>query len=97
MGGLIGALCFTFGGFLSSYPLPQLPVLETALWLPLALYCLDRALASTRHGTAWAAATGLTGGAMVLAGHAQTAMLAAYTIAAYGTYRVAVRGRAGGR
>jgi len=86
-GGLVGALCFTFGGFLSSYPLPQLPLLETVLWLPLLLYCVDGTLASARHGTAWAVATGLAGGAMVLAGHAQTAMLAAYTVAAFAAYR----------
>lgn len=91
LGGTVGALCFTFGGFLSSYPLPQLPVLETALWLPLVLYCLDRALASPCHGAAWAAATGLAGGALALAGHAQTAMLAAYTVAAYAMYRTAVQ------
>lgn len=90
IGGTVGALCFTFGGFLSSYPLPQLPVLETVLWLPLLLYCLDRALASRRHAAGWAAATGLAGGMLVLAGHAQTAMLAAYTVAAYGVYRALV-------
>ncbi|MGI8916913.1 MAG: YfhO family protein [Chloroflexota bacterium] len=91
VGGLTGAICFTFGGFLSSYPLPQLPVLESALWLPLLLYCVDRALASARHGAAWAAAAGLTGGALVLAGHAQTAMLAAYATAAFAVYRVIIR------
>jgi hypothetical protein len=87
VGGLTGALCFTFGGFLSSYPLPQLPVLETVLWLPLLLYCIDRALASSCHGASWAAAAGLAGGALALAGHAQTAMLAAYTVTAFGVYR----------
>lgn len=96
LGGLVGALCFTFGGFLSSYPLPQLPVLETALWLPMVLYCLDRSLASRRYGPLWAAATGLAGGTLALAGHAQTAMLAAYTVAAYAVYRAAVL-RAGWR
>ncbi|HEY8742091.1 MAG TPA: hypothetical protein VIU62_03275, partial [Chloroflexota bacterium] len=90
LGGLVGALCFTFGGFLSSYPLPQLPVLETALWLPLLLYCLERALGPVRRAAIWAVATGLVGGAMVLAGHAQTALLAAYTVAAYGVYRTAI-------
>ena len=90
VGGLTGALCFTFGGFLSSYPLPQLPVLETALWLPFLLYCVDRALASSHHGASWAAAAGLAGGALVLAGHAQTSMLAAYTVAAFAVYRAFV-------
>jgi hypothetical protein len=90
LGGMVGALCFTFGGFLSSYALPQLPVLETALWLPLVLYCVDRAVASARHGLGWAAAAGLAGGALALAGHAQTALLAAYTILAFAVYRAIV-------
>src|SRR5581483_9505855 len=34
------ALVFTFGGYLTSYPSLQLAILETAVWLPLALYLL---------------------------------------------------------
>jgi len=43
MAGLLGAVTFTFGGFLTSYPSQQLPVLESTVWLPLELYCLERA------------------------------------------------------
>ena len=33
--GLLGAVVFAFGGFLTSYPSQQLPVLESTVWLPL--------------------------------------------------------------
>lgn len=42
-GAFTAALTFTFGGYLTSYPSLQLAILETATWLPLALYFLDRA------------------------------------------------------
>lgn len=42
VGAFTAALVFTFGGYLTSYPSLQLAILETATWLPLALYFLDR-------------------------------------------------------
>ncbi|MHB8620420.1 MAG: hypothetical protein ACYDAG_12750, partial [Chloroflexota bacterium] len=41
--GLLAAVAFTFSGFLTSYPDQQLPVLESTVWLPLELYCIERA------------------------------------------------------
>jgi hypothetical protein len=37
----VSALTFTFGGYLTGYPPQQLAILETAVWLPLALLLLD--------------------------------------------------------
>jgi len=88
LGGLVGALCFTFGGFLSSYPLPQLPILETVVWLPLTLYCVERAFSTGAGGIGWASLAGLAGGILALSGHAQTALLCGYAIAAYAIYRL---------
>ncbi|MBI2939634.1 MAG: YfhO family protein, partial [Chloroflexi bacterium] len=39
---VLAALVFTFSGFLTSYPVQQLAMLETAVWLPLSLYFLER-------------------------------------------------------
>lgn len=88
-GGLVGAIAFSLGGYLTSYPLPQLPVLEASIWLPLALYLLERGLTSRRPGraTAWFALAGVAGALLLLAGHDQTAMLAAYAITAYALVR----------
>jgi hypothetical protein len=38
---LVTAAVFTFGGYLTSFPPLQLPILETAIWLPLILLLLD--------------------------------------------------------
>ena len=46
--GLLGAVAFTFSGFLTSYPDQQLPVLESTVWLPLALYCVERGARAIR-------------------------------------------------
>src|SRR5581483_3543230 len=43
LSGLVAAIAFTFGGFLTSYPSQSLPVLESTVWLPLALYFIERA------------------------------------------------------
>ncbi len=98
IGGVVGAVVFGFGGYLASYPLPQLPVLEASIWLPLILYCLERGMAHTQRpadGTAWFAAAGLAGAALLLAGHGQTALLAGYASAGYALVRwVALRRQA---
>ena len=39
---LIGSLVFAFGGYLTGYPLLQLAILESAAWLPLALWAARR-------------------------------------------------------
>src|SRR6185437_12959856 len=44
VGGVVGAIVFCFGRYLTSCPLPQLPVLEASIWLPLILYGLERGL-----------------------------------------------------
>jgi len=88
--GLLGGVVFGFGGFLTSYPSQQLPVLESTVWLPLELYCLERAgrtkgwLASSR----WIAAAGACVGLAVIAGHPQTVLYLAYIGAAYFLFRL---------
>jgi hypothetical protein len=57
VGAFVSAIVFTFGGYLTSYPPLQLAILETAVWLPLALFFIDRAV-SIAPLTAASSATG---------------------------------------
>ena len=93
-GALLAAIIFTFGGYLTSYPSQQLAVLETDVWLPLILYCADRALVDRSGenarlhpagGVNWAylLLAGLAWGMALLAGHPQSAMLVFYAFTAY--------------
>src|SRR5437773_6419604 len=78
--GLLGAVVFAFSGFLTSYPSQQLPVLESTLWLPLELYCLERAALDSRR---WLVGAGACMALAVLAGHPQTVLYLAYMGGAY--------------
>lgn len=88
--GLIAAVAFGLGGYLTSYPLLQLAVLETVTWLPLVLFLLRRGVrpeetASTGHLTQIRAllASGIILGVSALAGHPQTFLHVAYLAAVY--------------
>jgi hypothetical protein len=78
---LIGALVFGFGGYLLSYPLLQLAILETAAWLPAILWALRRVI---KLGTVRSAAlAGCLLAICALAGHPQTLLMTAYLAVAY--------------
>ena len=83
--GVVAALVFTYGGTLTSFPVQQLTILETAIWLPLVLLLVDRACYRTRPLPQLV----LAGGALacaLLAGHPQTAMYVTYATLAYGAF-----------
>ncbi len=82
----VSALTFTFGGYLTGYPPQQLAILETAVWLPLALLVLDEAVA--RGSLGYYAATGLVLGVAALAGHPQTFMFVLYACLLYWVWRI---------
>ena len=105
-GALLAAIIFTFGGYLTSYPSQQLALLETDVWLPLILYCADRALVDRSGekarlhpagGVNWAylLLAGLAWGMALLAGHPQSAMLVFYAFTAYVAF-IALAYRRGG-
>ncbi|KPL20245.1 MAG: hypothetical protein AMJ93_12410 [Anaerolineae bacterium SM23_84] len=80
--GTVAALTFTYAGYLTSFPVQQITILETSVWLPLVLLLLDRAL---EHGS-WKDAM-FAGGALacaILAGHPQTTLYLVYATLAYG-------------
>lgn len=83
--GAIAALTFTYAGYLTSFPVQQITILETAVWLPLVLLFLDRAFHSPRPA-AQAVFAALVMACAFLAGHPQTAMYLVYATVAYALF-----------
>ncbi len=91
---LIGALVFGFGGFMTAYPPLQLPLLESAIWIPLVLLGVHEATRPTHAKIGWRCLV-LAGVALALcalAGHPQTLLFTAYGAVAYLIYRLWRRG-----
>jgi hypothetical protein len=82
---LLGALAFTYGGFLTGAPPLQTAKLEVAIWLPLALQAAA-GLAIT-HRWHYAALTALALTLAYLAGHPQTFVHVALLTFAYFAFR----------
>lgn len=80
---LLAALAFALGGYLVSYPVQQLAILETIAWLPLVLLLMRRAFRSPARTVAWLAASAAVLGLSLLAGHPQTLLQISYLAAAY--------------
>ena len=80
--GLVAGICFAFSGYLTGYPVVQLAVLRTAIWLPLLLWLLLRGAAAPRRWERWLAVAPVAAVAF-LGGHAQTFLYSAYTAAAW--------------
>jgi hypothetical protein len=88
LAGLVGAVIYAFGSYLTSYPKLQLAILEGQTWVPLALLAVSLAAGEERQGrarrsTAWLALGGVALALSALAGHGQTFLLAAYTVMGY--------------
>ena len=79
--GLIAGAAFSLGGFMTSYPVLQLAILETAMWLPVSLWLLELTLA--RRSLLLAALAGVALGCSILAGHPQTFLYIAYVWAGF--------------
>ena len=79
--GLLAGVAFSLCGFLTSYPLLQLTILEAAMWLPAALWLLQMAL--HQHSLRLAALSGVALGCSLLAGHPQTSLYIALVIGGY--------------
>jgi len=82
---LVAALTFTYAGYLTSYPVQQLAILEVVIWLPLILLLLSIAWGRwERRGEKrcfiWA---GLVLGISLLGGHPQSSMYILYVSILY--------------
>ncbi|MGQ9786672.1 MAG: YfhO family protein [Anaerolineae bacterium] len=89
--GVVTALVFTYGGYLTSFPVQQVTILEVSAWLPWTLLAVDNLAAQNSFGwrtaaipTTW---TALTLCLALLAGHPQTWMYLLYTTLAFYLWR----------
>jgi hypothetical protein len=84
MGGLVAALAFAYGASMAWRVQHTGEVLSLAYW-PIALLCLDRALA--RRSILYGAAAGLIA-ALIALGRDQIALLGLYLLIAFGLWRI---------
>jgi hypothetical protein len=90
--GAVAALSFTYAGYLTTFPVQQLTILETAVWLPLVLFFVDLAAEQGAYPVfriSYFVFASLALACALLAGHPQTAMYVVYATLAYGLFRVA--------
>lgn len=90
--GLIAAITFAFSGYLTGYPVVQLAVLRTAIWLPLLLWLIVRAVEAPQRWHRWLL-VGAAGAAALLAGHSQTFLYLTYTVVAWALLLLGVQWR----
>jgi hypothetical protein len=84
-GALVTALTFAYSGLLTAYPIQQIPILRTAVWMPLLLICLIRAFES--RSLRWTVLAALALALDVLAGHPQLLLFQLYGLTLYVAYR----------
>lgn len=89
-GALIAALVFAYGGYLTSFPVQQMIILQTSVWLPLILLLLDFAI--VWRSPAAAIPAGLALAMAALAGHPQTLFYVLLGAGLYFAYRCWDRG-----
>ncbi|HZR97827.1 MAG TPA: YfhO family protein [Chloroflexota bacterium] len=85
-GALVAALTFAYSGLMTAYPIQQVPILRTALWMPLLLLCLIRAF--ERLSVRWAVLGALVLAVDVFAGHPQLLLFQLYGLTLYTLYRL---------
>lgn len=94
--GVIISLTFTYGGYLTGFPVQQVTILQVSVWLPWVMWLLSRTLDAVADGkplkqTAGAAAwVGVALALAILAGHPQTVMYIFYLASAYVLFRMAL-------
>jgi hypothetical protein len=91
LGGIVSAIVFTYGGYLTGYPPLQLAILEAAVWLPVALLGIHKATEQVELSPsprfAWLSLSAFALGIGLLAGHPQTSLYSAYLCLGYLVYR----------
>lgn len=91
--GLVSAVTFTYGGYLTGYPQLQLAILEAGIWLPLALLGMHEATRNpNRPRWFWFVVAGMALALSLLAGHPQTSLFFIYTALGYLVWRVITTG-----
>lgn len=90
-GGLVAAIVFGFGGYFAGFPVQQMILLETSVWLPLILLCTDLG-ADLNLVAAFVAGAGALALA-ALAGHPQTLFYVGLTAGLYLVFKGWNQGR----
>jgi hypothetical protein len=85
-GALVAALTFTYSGLMTAYPIQQVPILRTALWMPLLLLCLIKAF--EHRSLRWTIAGALLLAIDVFAGHPQLLLFQLYGLTLFVAYRL---------
>lgn len=88
IGGLVSALVFGYGGYLTGYAPLQLAILEAGIWLPLVLLGIFQATRTPRPGWMCMVLAGVVMGLSLLAGHPQTSLFMIYFALAFLAYRL---------
>lgn len=81
---LVGAIAFGFGGYLTGYPILQMAIVESAAWMPLALWGARRLAVRGDRRSITFTATPLA--LSILAGHPQTFTFIFYVVTIYFVY-----------
>jgi hypothetical protein len=82
---LLGSVIFSYGGYLTSYPLQQITFLEAAVWLPLALWSVK--LLTNTGKNRYLVLTALALALAFLTGNPQNLTQLFYTTLAYYAYQ----------
>jgi len=90
---LLGAVVFSYGGYLTGYAPLQTAILETVTWLPLILWLLNRLASAQTHEWRWVVLAALVLGLAFFAGHPQTFLFVVYVSVAYFVYRSGLAAR----
>src|SRR5262245_32455006 len=93
-GSIVAALAFAFGGYLTSFPVQQIIILQTSAWLPWILLGLEVPLGRSEPLGGLIVAVGTAMAALV--GHPQTLAYVLGASAAFGLYRLVTRPSLGG-
>src|SRR5262245_36189681 len=86
-GAVLAGLVFAFSGYMTSFPVQQMIILQTSVWLPWILLGLE--LAVGRREPLWGLLVAVPTTLAALVGHPQTLGYVVLTAAAYGLYRLA--------
>lgn len=86
-GSFMGAVLFGFGGYMTSYPLIQMPIGESVAWIPLILLGIHTAIQPDGIRWRWVGIAGMAYTLCILAGHPQTYLLTGYLLTSYVVYR----------
>jgi hypothetical protein len=93
-GSVLAGLVFAFGGYMTSFPVQQIIILQTSAWLPWILLGLELTIGRREPLAGLVVAAGTAMAALV--GHPQTLAYVLGASAAFGLYRCATRPSLGG-